>query len=159
MEQLLKILENNARLPVEDIAAMMDKSAAEVAAMIDLARAQGLIKGFKTLVDWEKAGVNRVEAVIEMNVSPKKSRGFEEIAATIASFEEVESVMLMSGGFDLQLIIKGQTFQEIALFVAKRLAPLDDVLSTATHFLLRTYKKEDKLYLGEEIDERECTVL
>ena len=159
MEQLLKILENNARLPVEDIAAMMDKSAAEVAAMIDLARAQGLIKGFKTLVDWEKAGVNRVEAVIEMNVSPKKSRGFEEIAATIASFEEVESVMLMSGGFDLQLIIKGQTFQEIALFVAKRLAPLDDVLSTATHFVLRTYKKECKLYLGEEIDERECTVL
>lgn len=73
MEQLLKILENNARLPVEDIAAMMDKSAAEVAAMIDLARAQGLIKGFKTLVDWEKAGVNRVEAVIEMNVSPKKA--------------------------------------------------------------------------------------
>ena len=159
MEQLLKILENNARLPVEDIAAMMDKSAAEVAAMIDLARAQGLIKGFKTLVDWEKAGVNRVEAVIEMNVSPKKSRGFEEIAATIASFEEVESVMLMSGGFDLQLIIKGQTFQEIALFVAKRLAPLDDVLSTATHFVLRTYKKEGKLYLDEEIDERECTVL
>lgn len=159
MEQLLKILENNARLPVEDIAAMMDKSAAEVAAMIDLARAQGLIKGFKTLVDWEKAGVNRVEAVIEMNVSPKKSHGFEEIAATIASFEEVESVMLMSGGFDLQLIIKGQTFQEIALFVAKRLAPLDDVLSTATHFVLRTYKKEGKLYLGEEIDERECTVL
>ena len=159
MEQLLKILENNARLPVEDIAAMMDKSAAEVAAMIDLARAQGLIKGFKTLVDWEKAGVNRVEAVIEMNVSPKKSRGFEEIAATIASFEEVESVMLMSGGFDLQLIIKGQTFQEIALFVAKRLAPLDDVLYTATHFVLRTYKKEGKLYLGEEIDERECTVL
>ena len=159
MEQLLKILENNARLPVEDIAAMMDKSTAEVAAMIDLARAQGLIKGFKTLVDWEKAGVNRVEAVIEMNVSPKKSRGFEEIASTIASFEEVESVMLMSGGFDLQLIIKGQTFQEIALFVAKRLAPLDDVLSTATHFVLRTYKKEGKLYLGEEIDERECTVL
>ena len=158
MEQLLKILENNARLPVEDIAAMMDKSAAEVAAMIDLARAQGLIKGFKTLVDWEKAGINRVEAVIEMNVSPKKSRGFEEIAATIASFEEVESVMLMSGGFDLQLIIKGQTFQEIALFVAKRLAPLDDVLSTATHFVLRTYKKEGKLYLGEEAEERECTV-
>ena len=145
MEQLLKILENNARLPVEDIAAMMDKSAAEVAAMIDLARAQGLIKGFKTLVDWEKAGVNRVEAVIEMNVSPKKSRGFEEIAATIASFEEVESVMLMSGGFDLQLIIKGQTFQEIALFVAKRLAPLDDVLSTATHFVLRTYKRGQTL--------------
>lgn len=141
MEQLLKILEDNARMSVEDIAAMLNKSSAEVAAMIDLARAQGIIKGYKTLVDWEKAGVNRVEAVIELNVSPKKSRGFDEIAATIASFDEVESVLLMSGGYDLQLVIKGQTFQEIALFVAKRLSPLDDVLSTATHFVLRTYKK------------------
>ena len=129
MEQLLKILEDNARLPIEDIATMLNKSPAEVAAMIDLARAQGIIKGYKTLVDWEKAGVNRVEAVIELNVSPKKSRGFDEIAATIAAFDEVESVLLMSGGYDLQLVIKGQTFQEIALFVAKRLSPLDDVLS------------------------------
>ena len=149
MEQLLKILEDNARLPIEDIATMLNKSPAEVAAMIDLARAQGIIKGYKTLVDWEKAGVNRVEAVIELNVSPKKSRGFDE----------VESVLLMSGGYDLQLVIKGQTFQEIALFVAKRLSPLDDVLSTATHFVLRTYKKEGRLYQDEEIDERECTVL
>ena len=78
MEQLLKILEDNARLPIEDIATMLNKSPAEVAAMIDLARAQGIIKGYKTLVDWEKAGVNRVEAVIELNVSPKKSRGFDE---------------------------------------------------------------------------------
>jgi len=152
MEQLLKILEDNARMSVEDIAAMLNKSPAEVAAMIDLARAQGIIKGYKTLVDWEKAGVNRVEAVIELNVSPKKSRGFDEI-------DEVESVLLMSGGYDLQLVIKGQTFQEIALFVAKRLSPLDDVLSTATHFVLRTYKKEGRLYQDEEIDERECTVL
>ena len=119
MEQLLKILENNARLPVEDIATMLNKSPAEVAAMMDLARAQGIIKGYKTLVDWEKAKVNRVEAVIELNVSPKKSRGFDEIAATIAAFDEVESVLLMSGGYDLQLVIKGQTFQEIALFVGK----------------------------------------
>ena len=109
MEQLLKILENNARLPVEDIATMLNKSPAEVAAMMDLARAQGIIKGYKTLVDWEKAKVNRVEAVIELNVSPKKSRGFDEIAATIAAFDEVESVLLMSGGYDLQLVIKGQT--------------------------------------------------
>ena len=146
MEQLLKILEDNARLPIEDIATMLNKSPAEVAAMIDLARAQGIIKGYKTLVDWEKAGVNRVEAVIELNVSPK-------------AFDEVESVLLMSGGYDLQLVIKGQTFQEIALFVAKRLSPLDDVLSTATHFVLRTYKKEGRLYQDDEIDERECTVL
>lgn len=159
MEQLLKILENNARLPLEDIAAMLNKSTAEVSAMMDLAKAQGLIKGYKTLVDWEKAGADRVEAVIELHVSPKKSRGFDEIANTIAEFDEVESVLLMSGGYDLQLTIKGKTFQEIALFVAKRLSPLDDVLSTATHFVLRTYKREGRMFSAEEIDERECTVL
>ena len=155
MEQLLKLLENNARLPLEDIAAMLDKPVEEVAALMDEATA----KGYKTLVDWEKAGVDMVEAVIELHVSPKKSRGFDEIATTIASFDEVESVLLMSGGYDLQLIIKGRTFQEVALFVAKRLSPLDDVLSTATHFVLRIYKREGKLYQLEEIDERECMVL
>ena len=158
MEQLLKILENNARLPVEDIATMLNKSPAEVAAMMDLARAQGIIKGYKTLVDWEKAKVNRVEAVIELNVSPKKSRGFDEIAATIAAFDEVESVLLMSGGYDLQLVVSGRSFQEVALFVAKRLSPLDDVRSTATHFVLRTYKKDGEMFLDEDPDERE-TVL
>ena len=158
MEQLLKLLEDNARLPVEDIATMLNKSPAEVAAMIDLARAQGIIKGYKTLVDWEKAGVNRVEAVIELNVSPKKSRGFDEIAATIAAFDEVESVLLMSGGYDLQLVVSGRSFQEVALFVAKRLSPLDDVRSTATHFVLRTYKKDGEMFLDEDPDERE-TVL
>ena len=159
MEQLLKLLENNARLTLEDMAAMLGKTPAEVSALMDEAKAKGLIKGYKTLVDWEAAGVDRVEAVIELRVSPKKSRGFDEIASTIAAFDEVESVLLMSGGYDLQLVIKGQTFQEIALFVAKRLSPLDDVLSTATHFVLRTYKKEGRLYQDEEIDERECTVL
>ena len=159
MEQLLKLLENNARLPLEDIAAMLDKPAEEVAALMDEATAKGYITGYKTLVDWEKVGADRVEAVIELHVSPKKSRGFDEIATTIASFDEVESVLLMSGGDDLQLIIKGRPFQEVALFVAKRLSPLDDVLSTATHFVLRIYKREGKLYQLEEIDERECMVL
>ena len=159
MEQLLKLLENNARLPLEDIAAMLDKPVEEVAALMDEATAKGYIKGYKTLVDWEKVGADRVEAVIELHVSPKKSRGFDEIATTIASFDEVESVLLMSGGYDLQVVIKGRSFQEIAIFVAKRLSPLDDVLSTATSFVLRTYKRGGRLYLDEETDDREWTVL
>jgi DNA-binding Lrp family transcriptional regulator len=159
MEELLKILENNARLPVEDIAAMLNKTPVEVSSMMDDAKTKGLIKGYKTLIDWEKVGAERVEAVIELRVSPKKSRGFDEIATTIAAFDEVESVLLMSGGYDLQVIIKGKTFQEIALFVAKRLSPLDNVLSTTTHFVLHTYKKEGRDYTCEETDERECTVL
>lgn len=158
MEKLLKLLENNARLSFEELAVMLDTTPEDVAKMIDLAREQGIIKGFNTLIDWTKTDVNHVEAVIELHVSPKKNRGFDEIAQTIASFEEVESVNLMSGGYDLMLLIKGKTFQEVALLVAKRISPLDDVLSTATHFVLRTYKRDGKLFLAEEKDEREYTV-
>ena len=159
MQELLQILEKNARLSLEDIAAMMDVSAAQAAAMLDEANEKGYIHGYHALVDWEKAGVNQVEAMIELHVSPRKDRGFEEIAAAIAAFEEVDAVMLMSGGYDLLVSIKGKSFQEIALFVAKRLSPLDDVLSTATSFVLRTYKRGGVLFQDEEIDERECTVL
>ena len=159
MEQLLKLLENNARLPLEDIAAMLAKPVEEVAALMDEATAKGYIKGYKTLVDWEKVGADRVEAVIELHVSPKKSRGFDEIATTIASFDEVESVLLMSGGYDLQVTVKGRSFQEIALFVAKRLSPLDDVLSTATSFVLRTYKELGVFVSFDEMDEREVATL
>lgn len=159
MEELLRILEKNGRLPIEDIAAMLDKTPTEVAAMLDEALGKGYIHGFEALIDWEQAGVNLVEAVIELHVSPRKSRGFDEIASVIASFDEVDSVKLMSGSYDLQVVIKGHSFQEIALFVAKRLSPLDDVLTTATSFVLRTYKRGGKLYQGEETDDRECTVL
>ena len=127
--------------------------------MMDEAVEKGYIHGYQAMVDWEKAGVNLVEAMIELHVSPRKDRGFEEIAAAIASFEEVNAVMLMSGSYDLLVSIKGHSFQEIALFVAKRLSPLDDVLSTATSFVLRTYKRGGVLFQDEEIDERECTVL
>ena len=159
MEELLRILEKNGRLPIEDIAAILDKTPTEVAAMLDEALEKGYIHGFEALIDWEQAGVNLVEAVIELHVSPRKSRGFDEIASVIASFDEVDSVKLMSGSYDLQVVIKGHSFQEIALFVAKRLSPLDDVLTTATSFVLRTYKRGGKLYQGEETDDRECTVL
>ena len=159
MDRILKILEDNARLPLEDIAAMVDKTPEEVAAAIDEYAKAGVIKGYKTLIDWDKTDHARVRALIELRVSPKKDHGFDEIASTIALFPEVDSVMLMSGGYDLSLVMSGKSFQDIALFVAKRLSPLDDVLSTATHFVLRTYKKEGRLYQDDEIDERECTVL
>ena len=142
--------------PIEDIATMLNKSPAEVAAMIDLARAQGIIKGYKTLWTGKGPGSTVWKPSHELNVSPKKSRGFDEIAATIASFGRGGEC----AADERRLRRAGITnFQEIALFVAKRLSPLDDVLSTATHFVLRTYKKEGRLYQDEEIDERECTVL
>ena len=123
MQELLQILEKNARLSLENIAAMMDLPTEQVAAMMDEANEKGYIHGYQALVDWEKAGVNQVEAMIELHVSPRKDRGFEEIATAIAAFEEVDSVMLMSGSYDLLVSIKGQSFQEIALFVATRPVP------------------------------------
>lgn len=155
MEEFLRIIEKNARLPLEEIAAMLDKTTEETAALMDEAEAKGYIHGYDTLVDWQEAGINRVEAMIELHVSPKRSSGFDEIAQNIAAFNEVDSVYLMSGTYDLMVTIKGHNFQEIALFVAKRLSPLDDVISTSTSFVLRTYKKSGRNYLGEEVDDRE----
>lgn len=107
MEELLRILEKNARMPIEDIAAMLDKTPEEIAAMMDEAAAKGYIRGYETLVDWEQAGVNLVEAVIELRVTPHKARGFDDIGMTIAQFDEVDTVLLMSGSYDLQVIIQG----------------------------------------------------
>lgn len=154
MDQILHILEHNARLSVEEVAAMVEKTPAEVAKAMDDYAKRGIIKGYKTLIDWEKTDVSHVKALIDLRVAPKKDHGFDEIATRIALFPEVESVMLMSGGYDLSLTMAGGSFQEIAMFVAMRLAPMDDVISTATHFVLRTYKKHGIPYVDETRDER-----
>lgn len=159
MDKLLMIMETNARLTLEELAAMAGTTPAAAAAQLDEYEKQGVIRGTRTLVDWEKVGGKGVQAMIEVKVSPKKDHGFDEIAEAIAMLSEVESLMLMSGGYDLSVTISGNTFQEIALFVARRLSPLDGVLSTATHFVLRTYKKDGALYGFDKIDEREDTTL
>ncbi|MEG2930245.1 MAG: Lrp/AsnC family transcriptional regulator [Ruthenibacterium sp.] len=158
MERILRILEENARISLEDIATMTQMTAQEVAALIDEAKAKHIINGYRALIDWEKAEIANVQAIIELRVSPRRDCGFDEIASTIARFDEVDSVLLMSGGYDLSLVVKGKSFQDIALFVAKRLSPIDGVLSTATHFVLRTYKKDGVLYSAESMDERESAL-
>ncbi len=155
MERILRILEENARISLEDLAAMTGRTVQEVARQLDIWQAGHVINGYRALIDWDKVETPRVQAIIELRVSPKRDCGFDEIAATIARFDEVDSVFLMSGGYDLSLVMSGKSFQDIALFVAKRLSPLDDVLSTATHFVLRTYKKDGVLYGLEPADERE----
>ena len=155
MEKLLKILSENARVSLEDLTAMLGVAPAEAARMMDECEKNGLIHGYQALVDWEKADVSHVQALIELRVTPKRDCGFDEVAGAVAQFEEVDSVMLMSGGYDLMLMMSGRSFQEIALFVAKRLSTLDGVLSTTTHFILHTYKKDGVLYDGEAADERE----
>ncbi|NLW80002.1 MAG: Lrp/AsnC family transcriptional regulator [Ruminococcaceae bacterium] len=155
MDKLLQVLEANARLTLEEIAAMVNESAEAVAKRIDDYKREGVLRGTRTLVDWDKVGGNGVQALIDVRVSPKKGHGFDEIAEAIALLDEVDGVQLMSGGYDLSVAISGASFQEVAWFVARRLSPMDDVLSTATHFVLRTYKKDGALFGTEHRDERQ----
>ncbi len=155
MDKLLQIIENNARLSLEELAAMVGSTPEAVAAGLDEYRRQGVIRGSRTLIDWARVGGGAVHAMIEVRVSPEKDNGFDEIAEKIAQLDEVSSVMLMSGGYDLCVDVRGQSFEEVALFVGRRLAPLSGVLSTVTHFVLRVYKKDGAVYGFDKRDERE----
>lgn len=158
--KLLQLLENNARLSIEQLASMTGMSTAEVAEEIGRYEEQGVIRAYTTTIDWEKTNRNYVTALIELKVTPKRDHGFEEIAKTIMEFPEVESVYLMSGGYDLALTVSGESFRDIAMFVAHRLSLLESVISTATHFILRRYKVRGVAF-SENVggDEREVTVL
>lgn len=140
---LLKLLSKNARTKNEDLAAMTGRSEAEVEKEIKKMEADGLIRGYKAVIDWERMDSAYVSAIIELKVTPKAGLGFEEVARRVMRYPEVESVYLMSGGYDLSVVVKGKTFQEVALFVAKELSTIDSVISTSTHFVLRRYKELD----------------
>lgn len=154
MEKILNIIETQPWLTPAQIAAMLDRTEQEVADTIEQCKKDGIIKGYRTLIDWDKVSTNHVKALIELRVSPKKGRGFEEIAQTVAAMDEVEAVTLISGGYDLLVEIKAKSFQEIAMLVAKRLSPLDDVNGTKTHFVLRPYKVSGVPFVEEDKDER-----
>ncbi len=154
MDKLLNVLDKNARLTNAQLAVMLGEAEEDIAAAIAKYEADGVIRGYKTLINWEKECKDHVTALIELRVTPKRDYGFEEIAKRIMLFDDVESVFLMSGGYDLAVLISGKSFQEIALFVAHRLSPMDSVLSTTTHFVLRRYKDSGVVFCDEEKDER-----
>lgn len=154
MNDLLKLLEENARYSDMELAAMLGLTESEVRAQIEQYEKNGVICGYKTIVDWEKTDCDVVSARIELKVTPKKDKGFEELAGIISGYEEVQSLYLISGGYDLAVTIVGKSFKDIANFVAYRLAPLDSVLSTATHFILRKYKDRSALLVDSEQDGR-----
>ena len=141
MEKLLKLLKDNARLTNSELAVLLDRDEALVASQVKDLEAQGVIKGYKTLINEQKINAG-VSALIELKVTPKKEYGFQDIADRVMQFEEVEAVYLMAGDYDLAVFVRGETIQEVALFVAKRLSPLDSVISTATHFVLQKYKQD-----------------
>ena len=154
MRDLLKLLENNARYTCAELAAMLGSSEQEVREEIRRLEASGIIRGYKAIIDWDKTDEEYISARIELKVVPKKDHGFDELAEQISAFHEVQSLYLMSGGYDLALTVVGKSFKEIASFVAYRLAPLDSVQSTATHFVLRKYKEKGTVLNDRHKDER-----
>lgn len=152
--EVLKLLSKNAKYSPEDMATMLGVSADEVSDYIKELEKEGLIRGYKAVIDWEKLDGAYVSAVVELNVVPKAGLGFEEVAEKVMKYKEVESVYLMSGNYDLNVIVKGKTLQDVARFVAKELATIDSVTSTTTHFVMRRYKEMDVELLSGTSDDR-----
>ena len=154
MENLLKLLNENARLSLEELASLTGISEKAVAARMDELEREGILRGYRAVIDWEKAGSEMVSSIIEVKITPKYSFGFDEFADAVAKFPEVTNVYLMSGGYDILIEVLAKNFKDIAMFVAKRLAPMESVLSTATHFILRKYKDHGVVFSTFGRDER-----
>jgi len=153
--EILKLLSQNAKYTTEDIATMLGVSQGEVSKAIKQLEKENIIRGYKAVIDWEKLDEAYVSAIVELNVVPKAGLGFEEVAEQVMKYTEVESVYLMSGDYDLNVIVKGKTLHDIAWFVQKELATIDSVTSTATHFVMRRYKDMDVQLISGETDDRE----
>jgi DNA-binding Lrp family transcriptional regulator len=154
MEQLLKILQTNALESHETIARMLGVSPEEVRARIAEYEKLGVIRGYQAILNEDQLELDKVTAVIEVKVTPQREGGFDTIARRISRFPEVRSAYLMSGTYDLLLFVEGRTLREVAAFVSERLSPLEGVLSTSTHFMLKTYKRFGVLMHQETTDER-----
>ncbi len=152
--EILKILERNAKTTPEKIATMIGMSSAEAAAKIKEFEDKGIIVQYKTIIDWEKSGEEVVYAFIEVKVTPERDVGFDAVAKRIYKFPEVHSLYLLSGAYDLIVVVEGKNMKEIAYFVAEKLATLDNVQGTVSHFMLKKYKVDGKVLEPEEEDKR-----
>jgi len=154
MEPLLKLIRENAAWKAADLAAMLNLSEAEVAARIKRYEAEHVILGYRAIINEEKLGVDAVRAVIEVKITPERGGGFDRIAERIAKHTEVQSCYLMSGGYDLLVVVQGSNLREVASFVSEKLATLQGVISTATHFMLKPYKEQGVLMKTDVNEER-----
>lgn len=154
--EVLEILENNsARIPVEDIAKMAELSLGETNEVLDKLEELKILVRYTSVIDWSKVdGHEGVTAMIDVKVAPKRGVGFDEVAQRIYRFKEVKSVYLMSGAYDLSVIIEGRSMNEVARFVSEKLSTLDSVLSTTTHFILKKYKHDGTIFEQSEDDKR-----
>lgn len=159
-EEILNLLRDNARLSVEDISAMTKKTPDEVKEIIKKLENDGVIMKYAAIINPEKdAGTKeKVKAEIEIQVTPERERGFDGLADRVYRFPQVKSLYLMSGGYDLKVIIEGDSLQDVAQFVARKLSTIEGVRSIKTHFILKTYKENDIVYVEERSDSREGVV-
>ena len=154
MDILLKLLEDDASLTPAQLATMLDKEEGEIKDLIRAYEKDGVILGYKTVIDWDKTDREYVSAMIEVKLVPQKERGFDKIAEKIYNYPEVKNVYLMSGGYDLCVLIEGKTMKEVAYFVAQKLSTIEYITSTATHFVLKKYEDTGVVYGTSETDER-----
>lgn len=154
-DELLSILEKNSRIDFNELAVLLGTTEEEVLKTIEVLEKEGIISGYHTLINWEKTNIEKVTALIEVKVTLQRGKGFDNIAERIYNYPEVKAVYLISGGYDLLVILEEKTLKEIASFVSSKLSNLDGVLSTATHFVLKKYKDHGTILNKKSTDERE----
>lgn len=154
-EEILRIIETNSRVAIDELAVRLGASEIDVANEIKKLEDEGIICGYHTLIDWERTNLEKVSALIEVKVTPQRGQGFDHIAERIYQYPEVNAVYLISGGYDLLINLEGKSLKEVASFVSDKLSTLDSVLSTATHFVLKKYKDHGTVLGVKHKDERE----
>ncbi len=154
MRELLEILESNARVSTAELASMLHRTEDDIKEQIALLEQEKIILSYNTLINWERYGEESVTAIIEINLTPQREVGFDALAERICRFDEVQSVYLMSGNFDLLVIVQGKSLKEISNFVATRLSTIEGVTQTRSHFMLKEYKKDGIILENEEQDRR-----
>ncbi|MBP2644831.1 MAG: decR [Firmicutes bacterium] len=157
MLELLELLEKDPTLTVDQMATMLAKPKEEIAREIKRLESEKIIVKFQTVVDWEKVGIDRVSAIIEVKITPQREVGFDAIAERIYRFPEVRNLYLMSGAFDLMVMVEGKNLKEVSRFVSTKLSTIEGVLSTTTHFMLKMYK-EAGVILDDKEDDRRLVV-
>ncbi len=154
-DEILRILEDNARVSDEDIATMLDIPAEDVSRIIKSMEERKIIRKYKAIINWEKFGREKVYAMIDVKIHPERDRGYDSIAERLMRFSEVRNLFLVSGMYDLFVLVEGNNIKEVAGFVAQKLAPLPQVTSTTTHFLLKKYKEDGDILFDREEAERQ----
>jgi DNA-binding Lrp family transcriptional regulator len=154
-EKLLSVIEKNSRIDIKELAVIMGAEEIDIVNELAAMESEGVICGYHTLIDWEKTSIEKVSALIEVRVTPQRGQGFDKIAERIYKYPEVNSVYLISGGYDLLVTLEGKSLKEISAFVSDKLSTLETVLSTATHFILKKYKDHGTILAKKHEDTRE----